>query len=210
MHLSRFGLATLSASSRDIYFCGSVVRHPVHYTPVLVPLITVPASNLRIDAMDHFSQSSAASACSALSSAAQGTATKIQGLVEVGAVAEDALQKQLSLLAARLRQFRQHVGQLGHCVSDASTVHPQLGDMLKSSLAECQNALESVSTKLVLDTGPGGVGADTVTRSEVFVMAYMRLFALGTQLLIMRVCPEPFAFLFLLTGAQRHRTRAAV
>lgn len=26
--MSRFGLATLSASSRDIYFCGSVVRHP--------------------------------------------------------------------------------------------------------------------------------------------------------------------------------------
>ena len=163
------------------------IPHHKHF----VPFITAPPSslhipNLRIDAMDHFSQSSTAAACSALSSAAQGTATKIQDLVEVGAVAEDALQKQLSLLAARLRQFRQHVGQLGHCVADASTVHPQLGDMLKSSLTECQTALKSVSTKLDLDPGSGGVG-DTITRSEVFVMAYMRLFALGTQLLIMWV-----------------------
>ncbi len=159
-------------------------------TPVLCAAhSSAYSSHQAIHAMDHFSQSSAASVCSALSSTAQGTASRIQELVEAGAVAEDALQKQLSLLAARLRQFRQHVGQLGHCVFDASTVHPQLGDMLTSSLAECQATLETVSTKLDSDPVSGGVGADTITRSEVFVMAYMRLFALGTQLLIMRVRP---------------------
>ncbi|KAK4152689.1 hypothetical protein C8A00DRAFT_16038 [Chaetomidium leptoderma] len=135
-----------------------------------------------------FSQPSAAASCSALSGTAQSTTAKIQELISAGAVAEDTLGRQLSFLSSRVQQFRQHVDQLGHCIADASVVHPQLGDVLKSSLAECQNALGTVSNKL--EPGSGGLSADAIACDQTLMAAYLRLFVLATQLLIMETGQE--------------------
>ena len=137
--------------------------------------------------MAQFSQASATATCSGLSVTAQSTSAKIQQLLATGAVPDEALQKQLSVLAARLRTFRQHVAQLGRCIADTPVVHHQLGDVLKSALPECQTALESVPGRLA--PGSGGLTEDAIACYETLVMAYVRFWVLATQLLIMCVFP---------------------
>jgi hypothetical protein len=133
--------------------------------------------------MYHFSQASAAATCSALSETAQSTAAKIQQVIAAGAVSEDALEQLLSVFSARLQQFRQHLGQLSHCITDASAIHPEMGDVLRAGLDDCQNALSTVSSKLA--PGSGGLSIDAIARYETLVKAYLRLFILATQLLTM-------------------------
>jgi hypothetical protein len=138
-----------------------------------------------MNGMEHFSQASAAAACSGLSRSAQSTAAKIQATTAAGAVRDIALQDELSFLSARLQQFRLHADQLGHCVADANVVHRQLGDTLISTLVECQNALGTVSARL--EPGSGGLDSNALAHHEAFVAAHSRFFVLGTQLLTMWV-----------------------
>jgi hypothetical protein len=137
--------------------------------------------------MDDFSKSIAATTSSALSGEAQATAAKIQKAVTAGVVGDGALQARLSGLSARLQVFRLHADQLSRCIADAPVVHPNLGDVLKSSLAESAHALRTVTGRL--EPGSDSLDSHAVSAFEALLAAYTRLFVLGTQLLTMWVLP---------------------
>jgi hypothetical protein len=139
--------------------------------------------------MDAFSQPTVAAACSALSSKAQSTALAIQLGLPTEIRAQDALQKQLSSLSARLQQFANHASQLGHCVADAVVVDQAVGDVFALSLIKCQDGL-GIMTAGLDSTNAGADGKlsrELITSYDGFIAAYSRLFVLGTQLLIMWV-----------------------
>jgi hypothetical protein len=125
---------------------------------------------------------------SALSTTAQSTATEILELLAAHVVTDEALERRLSVLVAKLQLFRQHADQLGYCYADAPVVHRQLREVVESGLAESLQVLASLGILAARwKGGSGGIGEDAVALFDTFVAAYSRLFALGTQLLSMCV-----------------------
>lgn len=133
--------------------------------------------------MKHFSQASAAAACSDLVRAAQSTAAKVQAITIASSMVDQALQRPLSLLIAGLQKFGEHADQLGHCVADASVVHPQLGDALAPAVVDCDNAMSILSDKL--EPEQGDISVEAISRYQNFLSRASRFFVLATQLLTM-------------------------
>ncbi|GAB1309851.1 hypothetical protein MFIFM68171_00061 [Madurella fahalii] len=131
--------------------------------------------------MEHFSQVSAAATCSDLARAAQSTATKVQVMVPASSIGDQVIQKRLSFLIAGLQKFGEQADHLGHCVADASVVHPQLRDILKQALLDCENAMSILSDSLLSEHGE--LGVDTASRYQAFLAASSRFFVFSTQLL---------------------------
>ena len=127
--------------------------------------------------MAEFSQADAAAACSALSEQAQSMVPKAKQ------VPADDLRSMLSALPSALAQFSHRASQLGSRVADAPVVQLELGEILKTGLAECQNALDVVSAGLEPEGGAAR-DADAVAGYVSFVSAYMGFFDVGSQLLV--------------------------
>ncbi|KXX76803.1 hypothetical protein MMYC01_205458 [Madurella mycetomatis] len=131
--------------------------------------------------MKHFSQASAAAACSDLVRTAQSAAAKVQAITIASTMADQALQKPLPLLLAGLQKFGEHSGQLGHCVADAAVVHPQLGDVLGPALVDCGNAMSILSDKLESENGE--LSTEAISRYQGFLSGASRFFVFANQLL---------------------------
>lgn len=133
--------------------------------------------------MEQFSQASAAAACSGLSAIAHSAAVEMQAKITASAAGNHVLHERLSFLAARLQKFGEHVGQLGHCLADASVVHPRLAGVLGPALIQCAYVVSAV---------PGGleqehkvVDVEAIAHLEAFLAASSRLLVFATQLLTM-------------------------
>ncbi|KAL2133278.1 hypothetical protein VTI74DRAFT_2621 [Chaetomium olivicolor] len=137
---------------------------------------------------EHFFQGRAVATCSALSQQARSTAIKLHQVLSTGSVKDDGLLKQLGLLSARLPLFRQHADQLGHCIADTPVVLDDLGSVLISSLAECQNAFGTIADRL--EPGSGGLTSEAIACYESLLNANARLFVFLTQLLVMEIEEE--------------------
>lgn len=136
--------------------------------------------------MGQFSQANAAATCSALSDKAHSMVVQTQRVLQTArdeSGDRDLYQSQ-GMLSSRLQQLGHHASQLGYFISEATVVDSQLGHILQSGLAECQDALSVVSNGL--DTGGDGTyDRDAVVSYLSFVAASVSLFVLGDQLLIM-------------------------
>jgi ABC-type nickel/cobalt efflux system permease component RcnA len=136
--------------------------------------------------MGQFSQANATATCSALSDKAHSMVVQAQRVLQAARdeSGDQDLYQSHGMLSARLQQLGHHANQLGYLISDATVVHSQLGNILQSGLAECQNALTVVSDGLETG-GDGTYDRNAVASYLSFVGAFVSLFVLGDQLLIM-------------------------
>ncbi|KAK3904271.1 hypothetical protein C8A05DRAFT_13832 [Staphylotrichum tortipilum] len=101
------------------------------------------------------------------------------------AAIEDAVQAQMAGFLRKLREFRQHTDQLGSCFAAAPVAHPALGDVLLSAVSRCHDSMASVEASII-----AGQAAEAFACYEALVATHIRLFILGTQLLIMGSLPD--------------------
>jgi hypothetical protein len=161
-----------------------VLPYVLNYLVVFFLFLVFPPK--QYEAMGQFSQANAAATCSALSDKAHSMVVQAQRVLQ--AAREESgdhdLYQSQGMLSSRLQQLGHHANQLGYFISDATVVHSQLGNILQSGLAECQNALTMVSDGLETG-GDGTYDRNAVASYLSFVGAFVSLFVLGDQLLIM-------------------------
>lgn len=122
----------------------------------------------------------AAASCEALSTTAGKLASTIIGHSGPESSIEHAVQVQQARFLPRLREFRQHTDQLGSCFAEAKAIHPDLGNVLQSAVSQCHDSIVGFPVSIT-----AAQAADFFTRYEALVDTHVRLFILGTQLLIM-------------------------
>ncbi len=93
---------------------------------------------------------------------------------------EEVVQVQQARFTHKLRELRQHTDQLGSCFAEADVVHPDLGNALQTAVSLCHDSMVGFPLKVTSAEAP-----EFFARYDALVDTHVRLFILGTQLLIM-------------------------